>query len=83
MKNFHIIEVKYHGATNTRGSKVSMYSGWGKTRKTIPYDYSLNAPVEIAEKYLLENGFEVVGSGEGMRTGRAVDFIITNTFKSL
>ena len=78
-----MIEVKYHGATNTRGSRVSMYSGRFKTRKTISFDYSLNHPVEMAEKYLLENGFEIVGSGEGMRAGRAIDFIITNTFQSL
>jgi hypothetical protein len=79
MKNFHVIEVKYHGATNTRGSKVSLYSARFKKRISIPFDYSLNHPSEMAEKYLLENGFEIVGCGDG----KQVDFIITDTFKTI
>ena len=33
----------------------------------------------MAEKYLLENGFEIVGWGDG----KQVDFIITDTFKTI
>lgn len=83
MKNFHVIEVKYHGATNTRGSKISLYSARFSKRVYIPFDYSLNHPSEMAEKYLLENGFEIIGCGQGMRTNTPVDFIITDTFKTI
>lgn len=37
----------------------------------------------MAEKYLLENGFEIIGCGQGMRTNTPVDFIITDTFKTI
>lgn len=83
MKNYHIIEVKYHGATNTRSSKMSLYSARFKKRVYIPFDYSFNHPSEMAEKYLLDKGFEIIGCGEGMRTGTAVDFIVTNTFETI
>lgn len=33
----------------------------------------------MAEKYLLENGFEIVGCVDG----KQVDFIITDTFKTI
>lgn len=79
MKNFHVIEVKYHGPTNTRGSKISLYSARFSKRVYIPFDYSLNHPSEMAEKYLLENGFEIVGCVDG----KQVDFIITDTFKTI
>lgn len=79
MKNFHVIEVKYHGPTNTRGSRISLYSARFSKRVYIPFDYSLNHPSEMAEKYLLENGFEIVGCGDG----KQVDFIITDTFKTI
>lgn len=79
MKNFHLIHVKYHGATNTRGSRVSLYSERFKERVTIPYDYALNGIDDMAEKYLLARGFEIVGQGEAMSGAT----IITNTFEPI
>lgn len=79
MKNFHLIVVKYHGATNTRGSRVSLYSERFGKRVTIQFDYAMNHISEMAENYLIEKGFYVVGCGES-KNGY---IIITDTFKSL
>ena len=79
MENFNLIAVKYLPATNTRGSRVSMFSPRFKKRKTIAYDYQKNSTAEIAQEYLKENGFNIVGVGEF----NATDIIISDTFKSL
>jgi hypothetical protein len=77
--NYHIIEVKYIGATNTKGSRVKMYSERFKTSKTIAFNYSFNSIDEMAIEYLKKNGFEVLGSGE-IKGGIA---IITSTFEAI
>ena len=77
--NYHIIEVKYIGATNTRGSRVKMYDERFKTSKTIDFNYSFNSIDEMAIAYLKNNGFEVIGQGE-VKGGFA---IITSTFEAL
>jgi len=80
MKSFHLIHVKYHGATNTRGSRVSLYSERFKKRISIPFDYTYNDIADMAEKKLLEFGFDIVGQGESVN-GSCV--IVTNTFRTL
>jgi hypothetical protein len=79
MENFHLIEVKYLGTTNSRGSRVKMTSNRFNESVTIPYDYKLNKVTEMAEEYLKEKGFTIVGQGEG----KNVDFVITSDFKSI
>ena len=38
--NLHIIKVSFIGATNTKGSRVKMYSERFKKGKIIGYDYN-------------------------------------------
>lgn len=63
-KNFHLIEARYLGATNTRGSRIKLVSSRFEQSKTIPYNYSFNNARDIAIDYLKQNGHNVVGSGE-------------------
>jgi len=79
MQNYHLIHVKYHGATNTMGSRVSLYSERFKERVYIPFDYAMNDISEMAEKYLLDRGFEIVGQGEVMSGAT----IVTSTFEPI
>jgi hypothetical protein len=48
-----------------------------KQSKTIPYNHQFNSTAEIAEDWLIKNGFELVGKAES-KDGY---FIISSTFK--
>jgi hypothetical protein len=77
MKNYHIIEVKYLGATNTKGSRVKLYSARFNQTKIISYNYSLNNIGDMAIEWLKSREYTVIGSGEG----KSLTYIITDTFK--
>ena len=64
--NLHLIEVKYLGATNTRGSRVKLTSLRFNDSVTIPYGYEFNNARDIAEAWLVSKMTKhgVVGSGE-------------------
>ena len=64
MKNYHLIQAKYFGPTNTRGSRIKLTSGRFEQSVTIPYNYEFNTARDIAIDYLEKNGHNVVGSGE-------------------
>lgn len=66
IKNNRIFTVKYLGATNTRGSRVSITEArFNKTdKKVISYNYKFNNTVEIAIDYLQSIGINVLGYGE-------------------
>jgi hypothetical protein len=65
LKNYQLINVKYLGATNFRGSRVKLSDPRMKTSKIIPFDYQLNRIEEMAQKYLTSIGFVVIGQCEG------------------
>ncbi len=79
MNWYHIIEVTYLGPTNSRDSRVQLYSPPFKQRLTIPYNPSFCGTCDIAIDWLQENGFHVIGGAEG----KDKFYIITKTFKSL
>ena len=66
MKNHRIFTIKFLGATNSRGARVSITeSRFDKTdKKIIPYDYSLENTRDIAINYLQSIGINVSGYGE-------------------
>jgi hypothetical protein len=66
IKNNRIFTIKYLGATDTKGSRVSITEArFNKTdRKVIPYSYKFNSTVEIAIDYLQSIGINVLGYGE-------------------
>lgn len=48
MRNLQIIEVKYLGATDTKGSRVKLINDRFKESKLINYDYKFNNILDIA-----------------------------------
>lgn len=64
MENFHLIEARYLGPTNTRGSRVKLVSARFEQSVTIPYNYEFNNARDIAIDYLQKQGHNVTGSGE-------------------
>lgn len=76
--NFHILTIKYVGCTNTKPSMVKIISERFGESKLINYNHSYNNTLDIAEAWLIQQGFEIVGHGEGKNHY----YVITNTFKS-
>ena len=64
MKNYHLIEARYLGPTETKGSRVKLASARFEQSITIPYNYEFNNARDIAIDYLEKEGHNVVGSGE-------------------
>lgn len=62
--NFHLIEVRYLGATNTKGSRIKMISSRFEQSVTIPYNYEFNSGRDIALDWLSKQGHNVIGSGD-------------------
>ncbi len=79
MKNYNLIEAKYKGPTNARGSRVLLFSPRFGSRKTIAYNYSKNDIGEMAIDYLKEQGFNVLGKGEA----KEGYYIVTDTFQDI
>ena len=77
--NMHAILVKYHGATNTRGSRVSMYSERFSERVSVSYDYRARDIGEMAYNELVRRGFNIVAQAET----KGGCLLLTDTFKSL
>ena len=64
MKNFHVIEVKYLGPTNTRGSRVKLTSTRFNDSITLSTDYAHNTTVSQAIEWLEKHGQKVAGTAE-------------------
>lgn len=79
--NFHVLLVRYIGATNYRSARFKVRSDRFKESIVInwPYDSPLNSAVRVAAAWLIANGWKVVGIAEGGRD----DYIITSTFDRL
>lgn len=77
-QNFHILTIKYIGASNYLPSRVKIISERFKTSKTIDYDHEFNNTLDIAENWLAAHGFNIIGHGEGSNNY----YVITDTFKS-
>jgi len=77
--NYHVISVKYLGPTNFSGSRVKLTSKRFEKSRIISYDYSLNGTLEIAEEFLTQEGFNIIGHAEF----GDMYLIISDTFKSL
>ena len=79
MNNLHLIEVTYLGPTNTKGARVKLYSHRFAQSVTIAYDYAARGICEMADAWLRERGFVVVGVAE-MKKGYA---LLSDTFEPL
>jgi hypothetical protein len=77
--NYHVLQVSYKGPSNSRGSKVQIKSERFEQSILISYNSSLSDSCEIAEVWLKDNGFKVVGHADG----KDKYYIISSTFKPL
>lgn len=78
--NQHVLIVKYVGQTNTTPSRVKIISERFHQSILIPFDseHGMDS-CEIAEYWLLSNGFALKGHAEG----KGHYYVITDTFKPL
>ena len=79
LPNYHVLKIKYYGPTNVSGSRVGIISERFEQRVTIDYNYEFANTYEIAEDWLIKNGFELIGKAEG----KDCYYIISSTFKPL
>jgi hypothetical protein len=79
LQNMHAILIKYHGATNTRRSHVSMYSERFNERVSVSYDYGTRDIGEMAYNELVCRGFNIVAQAE-TKDGH---ILLSDTFKGL
>ena len=79
LNNFHAFKVTGVPATNTKPYKVKLFSE--RFRQSVLLDYSSDTPYsfDVAEKYLISNGFELAGKAEA---GNSY-IILSTTFKPL
>jgi hypothetical protein len=63
MKNFHLIEAKFIGPSNARGSKVKITSLRFGSSITENYDYQFGSTKDQAAETLKNLGFKPVGVG--------------------
>ena len=63
MKKFHLIEAKFIGPSNTRGSKVKITSLLFGSSITESYDYQFGSTKDQAAETLKNLGFKPVGFG--------------------
>lgn len=70
MKSYHLIEVKYIGASNTQGSRSKITSlRFPNDSITVRLDYSYNSIKDQAIDLLNEFGFKIVGYGYDEKKG--------------
>jgi hypothetical protein len=79
LENFHVLELKFIGPTNQKGSRIRIKSFRFKQSLIIPFDYYYSNTLGVAQAWFEKNGFELVGMAETPESY----LIITTTFKPL
>ena len=64
MKNVRIFKIKFLGATEVLGSRVSIRDCRFRESVIIPYNYEFNSSRSVAIDYLKKRGIPVCCSGE-------------------
>jgi len=79
--NFHVLIVKYMGATNTKPARYKIVSE--RFKQSIICSYGANQNFDSSLLYAIDTlqnkGFNVIGKAEG----KDCDYIISNTFKQI
>lgn len=79
MKNFHIIEVSFIPATNSKDARIKIYSERFGKKLIYPLSRDFDTIYLQAETILTAQGFNVLGMGL-IKGGYA---IITDTFQAI
>lgn len=80
MENYHIIKISPIIKSNG-GRRVKLISEFYGSSKVINWDYSLSTSCEIGKKYLIDQGFEMVGTATG--SDCKYSFFITSNFETI
>ena len=68
MQNYHIIKVKYLGATNYLPSRVRLTSErYPNNSIIISYDHEYNGALDIARVWLESHAYNVIGQGTSQK----------------
>ena len=59
--NTRVLNVKYLGPTNHKGSRIKIIDRRFNQSITIPYDYQYSSALEGAVRYLLDKGWDIAG----------------------
>lgn len=62
--NLHLLEVKYIGASNHKGSCTKITSQRFKDSVTLNYSHEYNSSLDQAIAYLERIGYTILGKGE-------------------
>jgi hypothetical protein len=81
MQVFNAFICKYHGPTDSHGSRVSITHVHSTLRVYIPFDHAARDISKMAEAYLAEHGLNVVGMAWLDVHGDEV-VLLSDTFKS-
>jgi hypothetical protein len=79
MNALHVITCKYVGPRGLTGSRVVLRSDRFKQTKSMPKDCSMRDSLDQGWKYLKDQGFKPIGTGEG----RACMYIVCEVIKPL
>jgi len=79
MKNLQGLEIKYLGATNTKGSRVKITDRRFNVSKTLKNNYEKSL-IKQVEEYLSKIGFNIVGIYDA---GENKDIVLVDNFTSL
>lgn len=82
MQNFHVLKIIAMGPTNTLPARVKIVSERFDESVVLNYGQDLNSntpSLERSERWLKENGFNIIGKGEGI----GHYYVITDTFEPL
>lgn len=60
--NTRILNFKYLGPTDFKGSRVKITDKRFERSKTVEFDHQFRTAVEVAVDYLLSQGWDVVGT---------------------
>ena len=79
--NFHILIVKYLGATNTKPARYKIITERFKQSEIWSYgaEQNFNSSIEYAINTLQKRGFNIIGKCEG----KDCDYLICDTFTPL
>ena len=83
LTNYHLIEVTYHRATNTKGSRVKLYSPRLKETKWISYDYAESDIVVMALNYLAPLSIPIIGQCETAKGYAIIADSVEGLFQSI
>lgn len=59
--NTRVLNVKYLGPTDTKGSRIKITDRHFNQSITIPFNYEFSSALEGAVFFLIENGWDVAG----------------------